>query len=149
MTYSTSHELVRGLFADVFNGGRLELCDELIAEDYIEHATAPFGREAPGRVHGPSHQRGVVEWLRTQYPDLEMTLLAIVAEDAQVVVHVRSTGTNLGAINGVIPPTGRTATAEQMHRYRIAEGRLAEHWAVRDDLGMFAQLGLIPGGPPA
>ena len=148
-TYGTPQGLVRGLFEEVFNDLRLDVCDEIIAEDYVEHAVAPFSRESPGRVHGPTHQRGVVEWLRAQYPDLEMTILAIVADDAQVIVHVRSTGTNLGPINGVIPPTGKTATADQMHRYRVVDGRLAEHWAVRDDLGMLAQLGLVPGGPPA
>lgn len=149
MTVTTPETLVRRLFNEVFNGRELDLCDDIIADEFVEHAVAPFGSEAPGPVHGPTHQRGVVEWLRAQYPNLEMTILAVVADDTQAIAHVRSTGTNLGPINGVIPPTGRSATAEQMHRYRVVDDRLAEHWAVRDDLSMLTQLGLVQGGPPA
>lgn len=149
MGVSTSETIVRRLFDEVFNDRKLDVCDEIMADEYIEHAIAPFGTEAPGTVHGPMHQRGVVEFLRGQFPDMHMTILAVVADGDQVVAHVRSTGTNLGPINGVIPATGRSATGEHMHRYRVQAGRLVEHWAVRDDLGMFAQLGLVPSGPPA
>ena len=29
--------------------------------------------------------------------------------------------------------------------FRIREGKIVEHWAVRDDLGLMKQLGAIPG----
>ena len=32
---------------------------------------------------------------------------------------------------------------DSIHIYRIENGKLAEHWAKRDDLGMAAQLGLL------
>jgi predicted SnoaL-like aldol condensation-catalyzing enzyme len=31
-----------------------------------------------------------------------------------------------------------------MHMYRVKEGKVAEHWACRDDLGQLRQLGLLP-----
>jgi len=72
----TGKDLVRRHFEEVFNGRRLELCDELHAQDYVEHAVAPFGREEPGHVNGPEHMRGVVEWLTAQFPDVQMTIEA-------------------------------------------------------------------------
>jgi hypothetical protein len=27
----------------------------------------------------------------------------------------------------------------------VADGRIAEHWGVRDDVGLLTQLGLFPG----
>jgi hypothetical protein len=38
-----------------------------------------------------------------------------------------------------------------MHVLRLEGGKVAEHWAVRDELGMMQQLGLLPepGGPGA
>jgi predicted ester cyclase len=30
-----------------------------------------------------------------------------------------------------------------MHMLRIADGRIAEHWGVRDDAGMMRQLGAL------
>jgi predicted ester cyclase len=145
-----SKDLVRRLFEDVFNEHRLDLSEEILAEEYVEHAVEPFAAQEPGQVHGPSHQRRVVEWLRAQFPDLRMTIRSIVAEGELVAVRVQSEGTNLGSLGGVAPPTGKRFIAEQSHWYRVADGRLCEHWATRDDLSAMLQLGVIrpPGRPP-
>jgi predicted ester cyclase len=142
-------ELVRRYFHEVFNEQREDACDELVAARYVEHATAPFSDSEPGEVDGPAHTRGVVAWLRTQFPDLQMTVEEAVGTGDMVVARVFSEGTNLGPLNGAIPPTGRRFAAYQDHWYRIEGGRLAEHWAVRDDLTAMLQLGVItPPRPP-
>ena len=41
-----------------------------------------------------------------------------------------------------ITPTGKSVAAQQSHWFRVADGKLAEHWAVRDDLSMMQQLGV-------
>ena len=46
-------ELVRRLFEEIFNRKNLAVCDEIMAEDFVEHAAAPFAPSAPGRVNGP------------------------------------------------------------------------------------------------
>jgi predicted ester cyclase len=141
--------LVRRLFDEVFTSHNLAAADEIMAEEYVEHAIAPFGREEPGRVHGPSHARNVVEWLTAQFPDLEMTIESLVAEADVVAVRVRSSGTNRGKLGGFAPPTNKRFVADQSHWYRVADGRLCEHWATRDDLSTMLQLGVIqPPGPP-
>jgi predicted ester cyclase len=142
-------DLVRRLFEEVFTTQNLAAADEIMAEDYVEHAIAPFGREEPGRVHGPSHAREVVEWLTAQFPDLEMTIESVVAEGDMVAVRVRSAGTNRGKLGGFAPPTNKRFVAGQSHWYRVADGTLCEHWATRDDLSTMLQLGVIqPPGPP-
>ena len=45
-----------------------------------------------------------------------------------------------------IAPTGKSFSAEHVHRHRVVDGKLVERWAVRDDLGTVIQLGII--GPP-
>ncbi len=42
-----------------------------------------------------------------------------------------------------IPPTGERFAAQQSHWIRAADGKIAEHWAVRDDLVMMRQLGVM------
>jgi predicted ester cyclase len=146
---TTGTELTRRLFDEVFNRRDLAVVDDLVAADFVEHAVAPFATEPPGRVAGPAHMRGVVEWLTDQYPDLTMTVEAVVTEGDTTAVRVRSEGTNLGRLNGVMPPTGEHFTAEQSHWYRVDGDRLVEHWATRDDLSAMVQLGVIPRpGPP-
>jgi predicted SnoaL-like aldol condensation-catalyzing enzyme len=146
-------EPVRRFFEDLFNRQDLDCADDLAAPVYIEHAVAPFGTEAPGAVPGPEHLRNTCGWLCAQFPDLHMTIESIVEEGDLVVARVLSEGTNTGPLNGVIPPTGRRFSASQSHWFRVEDGRLAEHWATREDLPAMMQLGVVappgPPGPPA
>lgn len=149
MTDSTN-EMVLRMFELVFNQRDASACDTYFASSYIEHAVAPFQTEEPGEVDGPAHMRGVVEWLVTQFPDVTMEVETVVSEDDLVVARVRSEGTNLGRLNGVVPPTGKRFSGHQSHWYRVRDGKLAEHWADRDDLTTMLQLGVVSRpGPPA
>jgi len=58
-----NRSLVRRLFEEVFDQRRVDVCAEVVAEQYAEHAVEPFGSEEPGAVDGPAHLRDVVEWL--------------------------------------------------------------------------------------
>jgi predicted ester cyclase len=147
----TSKHLVRRYFEEIFNRKDLHTAEEILADDYIEHAIAPFGQSEPGRVHGPEATKETAKWLVAQYPDLHMTIEALIADGDTVAVRVLSEGTNLGKLNGVIPPTGKRFKARQSHWFRVEDGRLVEHWATREDLPAMLQLGVVqpPGRPPA
>jgi hypothetical protein len=54
MMSEANKELVRRHFEELFNRRNLAAADELMAEDYLEHALAPFGQAEPGRVDGPA-----------------------------------------------------------------------------------------------
>ena len=143
-------EFVRRHFEEIFNRKNLAVCDETMAEDFVEHAAAPFADSAPGRVRGPQAMRASVEWLQVQFPDLHMTIEAVISDGDTVVVRILSEGTNLGALNGVVPPTGKRFIARLSHWFRVVDGKLVEHWATRDDLTAMLQLGVLrPPGQPA
>jgi predicted ester cyclase len=86
----------------------------------------------------------VITWLRAQFSDFAPVIEAVVEDGDTTVVRVRAEGTNDGPLNGVIPPTGKRFSSTQTHWYRTDGGKLAEHWATRDDLTMLLQLGLVP-----
>ena len=142
-------ELVKRHFEEIFNRKNFDVCDEIMAEDYVEHALAPFDDREPGRVNRPRHIRATVEWLAAQFSDGQMTVEAIVSEGDIVAARVLGNGTNTGKLNGVMPPTGKRFSSRTSHWYRVENGKLAEHWAVRDDLATMLQLGVIrrPGPP--
>jgi predicted ester cyclase len=144
---AANKELVRRHFEEFFSRRNLAVAEELLAEDYLEHAVAPFGQAEPGLVDGPVAMRETAEWLLAQFPDLHMRIEAMVAEGDTVAVRVFAEGTNLGPLNGVVPPTGKRFAARQSHWFRIEGGRLAEHWATREDLVAMLQLGVVQ--PPA
>jgi hypothetical protein len=67
-----------------------------------------------------------------------------VAEEDFVVCHNRWSGTYGAPIfRGLVTPQGERFSVEHLHVYRMTDGRIAEHWAVHDDLGMMLQLGAI------
>lgn len=87
--------------------------------------------------------RGTVEWLVSQFPDVHMTIEALVADGDIVVARVTAEGTNTGKLNGFLPPSGKRFRAQQSHWFRVQDGKLAEHWATRDDLASMLQLGVV------
>ena len=142
-------DVVRRWVQEIFNDRNLSAADDLMGDTYVEHAVAPFGTEEPGPMNGPEGMRRTAAWLIDQFPDMHMTIEAIVAQGDLVACRVLSTGTNLGMLNGVMPPTGRQFSARQTHWFRVENGRLVEHWATREDLPAMIQLGVIaPPGPP-
>jgi predicted ester cyclase len=134
--------LVRRYFEEFFNDRALDGAADVCATDYTEHALAPFGDAEPGAVDGPGHLRRTVAWLTDQYPDLRMDVEALVAEGDLVAARVLSVGTYTGGAH-VVPPTGKSFSSRQTHWFRVADGKLTEHWATRDDLRAMLQLGVI------
>ena len=144
----TSNEtVVRRWVDEMWNAADRSLCDDLIADRFVEHARAPFSETEPGEGDGPAMMRSAMDWLLGQFPDLSMSVEAIVSDGDTVAARVRSEGTNTGPLNGVLPPTGKRFSAEQSHWFRLEDGKIVEHWATRDDLTVMVQLGMV-GGPP-
>jgi predicted ester cyclase len=46
-----------------------------------------------------------------------------------------------------VQPTRGSFETQHIHMYRVLNGKIAEHYANRDDVGMMRQLGLLPPPP--
>jgi steroid delta-isomerase-like uncharacterized protein len=125
---------------ELFGAGRLELADELIAPDCVDHG-APGGPDG-GAPRGPEGIKGVVRWLRAGFPDLSYEVDDAFGDGDRVALRCTARGTHAGEFLGR-PPTGRTFAVQHIHLFRVRDGRIAEHWACRDDVGMMRQLGLV------
>jgi|SRR6185437_9347309 len=138
MSVETNKALVRRLQEEVFNKRNLAVADELLSSESLNHDD-PHG---VGRV-GAEALKGTVQMLTAAFPDFRMTIEDMVAEGDKVVIRVTVSGTHQGAFMGMAP-TGKRFTQQQMHLIRVVDGKVTEHWDVRDDLGMLQQLGVIP-----
>ncbi len=131
-------------FHEAFNRGDLDAAAACFAEDCRNH----------GRPVGRAGVRKVLGEIKSNFPDARMTPLNSVAEGEWVVVRCTHTGTHRGTSNlpvdgGMlvgVKPTGRSFEVQHMHMYRLLGGKIAEHFANRDDIGIVRQLGLLP--PP-
>jgi predicted ester cyclase len=105
-----------------------------------------------GRRAGPAGMASVYRSLYATFPDYHWEVQALFGQDGWVALHVIQTGTHLGTpklpvLGGLIhdvPPTGRSVAVANIHLYQMKDGLIAHHSAVRDDLGMMQQLGLLP-----
>jgi steroid delta-isomerase-like uncharacterized protein len=136
MAVAENKNQARLTFERLFNQGELTLADELVTDDFRTNDAPP---EAPV---GPAGIRFGVTLLRTAFPDLRFEVHEVVGEGDLVAVRATLHGTHLGPFDG-IPATGRTVEQEQLHLVRFVDGKAAEHRAVRDDLGMLRQLGVL------
>jgi predicted ester cyclase len=96
---------------------------------------------------GPDRPVSMGRQLRKAFPDLDYQVTNVIAEHGVVAMRMALTGTHKGPLMGgfPLPPTGKRVRMEMIHMVRMRDGKIAEHWAVRDDLSMMRQLGLLPG----
>jgi steroid delta-isomerase-like uncharacterized protein len=137
MNVEQNKSVVSRYYADVLNGGEVDLLDELAAEDYVEHDPLP------GQGNGRADFKNRVTALRTAFAPISFTVEDVIAEGDRVVVRWRSSGRHTAEFMG-IPATDRPYTINGIDIHRLADGRLAEHWHVVDQLSQLQQLGLFP-----
>ncbi len=128
--------VIERYFEELFNQGRIELVDELLHPDYVNHAGSPS--LPPGR----EGVKTVVALLRTAFPDLRYTIEDLVIGTDAVAARTTMRGTHLGDYFGT-PPTGRSFAVQQITIEHFRDGRIVAHHRVTDDLSRMRQLGLI------
>jgi steroid delta-isomerase-like uncharacterized protein len=148
MSLEENKELVRRIYDELWNERKLEVAEELIAQDAVNYDTGllpqPFG---------PEEMKGTVRMVTAGFPDNRHEVEEMIAEGDKVVVRCTLTGTHQGEFMG-IPPTGRSIEVSEIHVYRLEDGKAVEHRVGRDDLGAMRQLGVIsdelpgPGAVP-
>jgi predicted ester cyclase len=139
---ATEHNkrLVRRALEEVYAKGDLELADELIHPDFVDHEPAH-----PEHPNGPESVKQTVRSLHSAFGELRFEVEDEVAEGDKVVQRVTMSGRQSGPLMGR-EPTGKEFAVRHVYIWRIADGKIAEHWGSRDDLGLLGQLGLLPSG---
>lgn len=136
MSVEENKSIVRRTF-DGLNGHRLNDLHTFIHGDIMNHTAVPT------KQHGIENFKAIMNWLLTAVPDQHWSIKDMISEEDKVVCRMRWSGTHQGEFMG-IAPTGKRFSVEHIHIFRITGGKLSEHWAVRDDLGMMRQLGVLP-----
>ena len=77
-------------------------------------------------------------------PDLQTTTEDLFAEGDKVVERWSMSTTHTGEPFLGAPASGRRAQVTGIRIYRIADGKIVEHWANMDFLDVLQQFGLAP-----
>lgn len=131
---NTTDMIVRLLAA-----GEEELATRLIHPNFVNHEADPERRDGPAGVVATSR------WLRSCFGGLSYEIDQVLVDGDMSAAFVTMSGTHEGGLPPGAPATHMPFAVKHVHRFRFADdGRALEHWAVRDDLGLAIQAGLLP-----
>ena len=140
MSIKRNKDVVRRFDELAGGGGDLSELDELCTPDMINHALAP---------DRPSGIEGTREFLASSRRDrrpLHWLWSVVVAEGDYVIQYGARSGEWPGrSFRGFSVPSG-PYTQDVAFVYRLVDGRIAERWAVRDDLALLMQRGALGPG---
>ena len=143
MSPEENKKIVRRIYDELWNERKLEVADEVIAQGSVNYDTGL----AP-QPFDPEEMKGTVKMVTAAFPDNRHEVEEVIAEGDTVVLRCTLTGTHEGPFMG-LPPTGREIAVNEIHIYRLQNGKAIEHRVGRDDLGAMRQLGVIPDSVPA
>jgi steroid delta-isomerase-like uncharacterized protein len=137
-TLQANKDVVRR-FYEGWNRGAIDF-EAFVADEIVNYQ--PEAEPERGRDRFAAAIRGVMNAV----PDSRWDVVEAIAEDDRVVVRITWSGTyNAPQFRGASIPEPARFSVEHIHIYRVADGRLAEHSVVRDDLTMLKQLHAITG----
>ena len=137
MTADEHKRLLHRALEEIYEAGRLEVADELIHPEFVDHQPAH-----PDLPAGPESVKEIVRSLHSTFGDLRFEVHDEIAEGDKVVQLATMSGRHTGPLMGH-EATGRAFAVRHVYIWRIADGRIIEHWGSRDDLGLLTQLGLL------
>jgi predicted ester cyclase len=137
MSIDANKAVVRRAYEEFVMAGNFSNLAEICHEEYVDHT------QPPGWSTDRAGLQRQVEYFRSAFPDIHVTFEDMIAEGDVVMHRQTMRGTHRGDFFG-IPPTGTAVAMTGTHLFRIADGKLIEHHANNDDLGLLRQLGAIP-----
>lgn len=131
-TSTAALHLIADEYVRLVNQRDLDALFALYAPDFRSHA-------ADGTVTSIDEARAVLASFLEAVPDFTASPVRVIAEDDWFAINFVLTGTNTGTFNGA-PATGRSIEVLELRMFKVAEGKLAEHWGLIDLTTLFAQL---------
>jgi len=127
-------EVARRFFEEMWNLRDLDIVEELISADMQGHAPT-------GEFVGYEGERQTILGTLEAFPDLQITIDTMIAEDNKVALLTSYDGTHTGTLMGQIPPTGAEVHMTGGVLFHFADGKIVEAWSFADMLGLMQQIG--------
>ena len=134
MTTDDNKALVHRCYDEVINQKKLAALDQFVSPNAVNH-TVPAGLP-----QGPSQFLGLH---LNAFPDAKATVEDLLADGDKVIARVSFRGTQQAAF-GSINPRGKPITVMAINIFRIANGKMVEHWGLADRISALQQLGVVP-----
>lgn len=121
---------------DAINSHDLSCLDSAVTDDFVDHGS-PFPLPP-----GPEGYRQILTYV-TQVLAIRYEVQDEFATEDRIVVRAVAHGTSVAPVHGE-EYAGRPYTMPTLHVFRTEGDRLAEHWGVRNEVGVLQQIGALP-----
>jgi predicted ester cyclase len=138
VSVETNKAIVRR-YREIYNANNMDALGDVLAADFTPHNMMPG---LPPNIEGAKMlQQGTM----TAWPDMRTTTDDLLADGDKVVERWTQTMTHTGApVFGAPANSGKKVRVTGMSIYRIANGKIVEHWAEMDFHTVLVQLGVVP-----
>ena len=126
---------------EAINTADLSCLPDCVTDDFVDHGS-PFPIPP-----GPEGYRTILTFV-TGVLRIRYEIVDVIETDDRLVLRATAHGVAVAGVHGP-SVAGRPYVMETIHVYRTEGERLAEHWGVRDELGVLVQVGAMPGPDPA
>ena len=137
MSAEENKALLRRCWEEIFIKGNIDAVDQFYAVDFVDH------NAWPGIPPGIEGIRQTFNIIRSAITGIHVTIDDMVAEEDKIVVRVTASGTHTGEFMGT-PATGKRISVMEIRIYRIAGGKIVEHWGLMASASLMQQLGSAP-----
>ena len=125
--------LVRHLMEEAVNQGNLDVADELLAPDFLDHDMVP------GKVADIEDLKRWVADLRASFSDYHFSIEEQIAEGDKVVTRTIFNGTHDQKEYRGVVPSGARITMETVNIHRVIEGKIVEARHTANTAGFWQQ----------
>jgi steroid delta-isomerase-like uncharacterized protein len=131
--------LVAEQFAASLSAHDIDAFAALFDDGYVNHQ---LSAAAPPPASGLTPKQATIGFFAARLkgiPDLAVAIEALVVGEDRCAASFVYTGTHQGVLLGV-PASGKSLRFTSCDIFRIAGGRIAEHWGMGDIAGVLAQI---------
>ena len=140
---ASADAVIRDWFESLWNRGQESTIDRLLASDAVVHGLPSPETET---LRGPAAFKPFYDTFRGLFPDIKVSIEQTIAQGEMVAAHCRVTGRYVGTAGGGAA-TGKAVEFWGICTVRVVDGKIVEGWNAFDFLGVYQQLGLLPGLP--
>jgi steroid delta-isomerase-like uncharacterized protein len=131
-TPAANKAIVRRIYEEVLNTGKLELLTQMISDVY----------EGPRGIKGPDGFAAAIRPVRTAFPDIKYAIDDMIAEGNEVMIRWSWKGTNTASFDG-FPATNKSVTHHAISIFQFDGNKISKAWMQADRLGFYQQIGVI------
>ncbi len=131
----TSTQALVAELMDAMNTGQLDRTRDLVTDDFVDH-----GSPLP-LPPGPDGYIAILTFV-TSVLQIRYEVHDVICDGDITAIRATAHGVNAVSPQG-IEPTGRRFAMKTAHFFRSRDGRLCEHWGIRDELDVLYQVGAL------